>query len=332
MASGLTRATPVIASRSSATPSSAAIGPDRGDEHVARHDVGDPGARRRPGALADRRPGRRPASARRPAAPMVRVARPRSRSSDARASRSSRRNGRRNGSPPQPGEDRDQDRAPAASPRAGRRRPRRARIAPAAPASRGQTRRPATATATNTTTSQRSRARRASGRSIRARSASTGAIRAARRAGSRAAASVTRMPTTTATSAAGQRQLGRIERDAADRPQRRRPSGSRAEPRAGCRAPSRRPRATSAWMRMNERTWPRVAPAARSRPTSRTRSMTVIESVLKMRKAPVNRAIAAIIAVVAWKSAVEARSEAARSAGGRDDVRLDEQPSSRRRR
>ena len=43
--------------------------------------------------------------------------------------------------------------------------------------------------------------------------------------------------------------------------------------------------------------------------------MTVIESVLKIRNAPVNRAIAAISAVVAWKSAVEARSESARSSG-----------------
>ena len=53
--------------------------------------------------------------------------------------------------------------------------------------------------------------------------------------------------------------------------------------------------------------------------------MTVIDSVLKIRNAPANSAIAAISAVVAWKSAVEARSEAARSCGRRDDVRLDEQ-------
>ena len=43
--------------------------------------------------------------------------------------------------------------------------------------------------------------------------------------------------------------------------------------------------------------------------------MTVIESVLKIRNAPANSAIAAIRAVVAWKSDVEARSEAARSCG-----------------
>ena len=62
-------------------------------------------------------------------------------------------------------------------------------------------------------------------------------------------------------------------------------------------------------------TWPRVAPAARSRPSSRTRSTTVIDSVLKIRKAPANSAIAAISAVVAAKSAVDARIDAARSRG-----------------
>ncbi len=62
-------------------------------------------------------------------------------------------------------------------------------------------------------------------------------------------------------------------------------------------------------------TWRRVAPAARSRPTSRARSATVIERVLKMRNAPAKRARAAMRAVVAWKSAVEARIPRARSAG-----------------
>ena len=56
-------------------------------------------------------------------------------------------------------------------------------------------------------------------------------------------------------------------------------------------------------------------PAARSRPTSRLRSETVIDNVLKMRKAPANSATAAIRPVVAWKSAVEARSDVARSCG-----------------
>ena len=45
------------------------------------------------------------------------------------------------------------------------------------------------------------------------------------------------------------------------------------------------------------------------------RSETVIDSVLKIRNAPANRAMAAIRAVVAWKSAVDARSAAARSCG-----------------
>ena len=59
----------------------------------------------------------------------------------------------------------------------------------------------------------------------------------------------------------------------------------------------------------------RVAPAARSRPSSRIRSETVIDSVLKIRNAPTNRATAAMSAVVGRKSAVDARSEAARSCG-----------------
>ena len=72
---------------------------------------------------------------------------------------------------------------------------------------------------------------------------------------------------------------------------------------------------TRAWASMNQVTWPRVAPAARSRPTSRMRSPTVIDRVLKMRNAPTNSAMAAIRAVVAWKSAVEARRVTARSRG-----------------
>ena len=71
----------------------------------------------------------------------------------------------------------------------------------------------------------------------------------------------------------------------------------------------------SAWVSMNDITWPRRAPAARSSPTSRIRSVTVIDSVLKIRNAPANRATAAIKAVVAWKSVVEARRAAARSCG-----------------
>ena len=66
---------------------------------------------------------------------------------------------------------------------------------------------------------------------------------------------------------------------------------------------------------MNDMTWRRVAPAARSRPTSRIRSATVIDSVLKMRNAPANSATAAMSAVVTEKSVVDARSVAAMSAG-----------------
>ena len=86
---------------------------------------------------------------------------------------------------------------------------------------------------------------------------------------------------------------------------------------------------TTAWTRMNEVSWPRVAPAARSSPSSRIRSTTVIDSVLKMRNAPANRATAAMSAVVAANSPVDARSAAPRSRGedaryGRvDDRRLE---------
>ena len=72
---------------------------------------------------------------------------------------------------------------------------------------------------------------------------------------------------------------------------------------------------TSAWVSMNDITCPRRAPAARRSPTSRIRSETVIDSVLKIRNAPANSAIAAIRAVVAWKSVVEARRAVARSSG-----------------
>jgi hypothetical protein len=71
----------------------------------------------------------------------------------------------------------------------------------------------------------------------------------------------------------------------------------------------------AAWARTNPVSWRRVAPAARSSPSSLTRSVTVIDSVLKMRNAPTNSATAAISAVVERKSAVELRSDVAMSAG-----------------
>ena len=60
--------------------------------------------------------------------------------------------------------------------------------------------------------------------------------------------------------------------------------------------------------------------------------MTVIDSVLKMRNAPANRAIAAISAVVAWKSVVDARSAAARSLRRGQHVRLASSAATRARR
>ena len=62
-------------------------------------------------------------------------------------------------------------------------------------------------------------------------------------------------------------------------------------------------------------TWRRVAPAARRSPTSRDRSTTVREMVLKTRTEPAKSAIAAIIDRIDWKSAVAARIDARRSGG-----------------
>jgi len=72
---------------------------------------------------------------------------------------------------------------------------------------------------------------------------------------------------------------------------------------------------TRAPVKTKRPTWPRVAPAARRRPTSRARSPTVIDSVLTIRKAPTKRTTAATSAAVAWKSAEEARRLCAIPAG-----------------
>ena len=91
-------------------------------------------------------------------------------------------------------------------------------------------------------------------------------------------------------------------------------SSARAMPTTSPTTDPTRPRMTACTM-TNRPTCRRVAPAARSRPNSRTRSVTVIDSVLKMRNAPTNRAIAAMSAVVERKSAVETLRDAARSRG-----------------
>ena len=69
----------------------------------------------------------------------------------------------------------------------------------------------------------------------------------------------------------------------------------------------------SAWSRTSPMTWARVVPAARSRPTSRVSSATVMDSVLKMRNAPANRTTAATSSSAPRKSAISERSESARS-------------------
>ncbi len=74
--------------------------------------------------------------------------------------------------------------------------------------------------------------------------------------------------------------------------------------------PSARPCAST-----RRTTWPRPAPAARRSPSSRMRSTTVIASVLRIRNAAVNSAMAASSASVDRTSEVELRSEAAMSDG-----------------
>ena len=115
---------------------------------------------------------------------------------------------------------------------------------------------------------------------------------------------------------------GRPERHRADAVRPRPRSRREGRPERRCPAATRRCRSPIAWTRMNEVSWPRVAPAARSSPSSRTRSTTVIDSVLKIRNAPANRATAAMSAVVAAKSPVDARIEAADVARRRQDVGL----------
>ena len=79
---------------------------------------------------------------------------------------------------------------------------------------------------------------------------------------------------------------GRVERDRPDRPDERCPS--RAASAAPAASPATDPATPSivAWTSTKRVSWLRVTPAARSSPSSRIRSVTVIESVLKIRNAP----------------------------------------------
>ena len=162
-------------------------------------------------------------------------------------------------------------------------------------------------------TSQLSRAR--NGRRMPAgRSASIGGIRPAWSAGSRAAARVTSVPTPSARATDNGPSTGPSMGTMPDERRYQATAAARPVPRISPSTPPGSPR-TRAWTRTRPLTWRRVAPAARSRPTSRTRSETVIDRVLKMRNAPANKARAAISALVAWKSIVDARIVEARSAG-----------------
>ena len=228
-------------------------------------------------------------------APIVSVARPRSRTSEPRVSRSATGAMSANGIPAS---------RPSGPRRNGVNRVASSRIpytasqrrSPALPAAAGNSSKPPSATTPNTTTSQRRRAPTMDP-GMDGRSASIGEIRPARTAGSSAAARVTSVPTMKAIATAeacsggpwiGTRPVTRMYRAIA--PARPIPNST----------PSPDPASpmTRAWLRMSRLTCPRLAPAARSRPTSRTRSVTVMARVLKMRKAPPNRASAATRAVV----------------------------------
>ena len=163
-----------------------------------------------------------------------------------------------------------------------------------------------------------SRPRRTLGRSSRARSASTGEMWAAASAGSMAARIVIPMPTAARRDGPGRR---RTAVTVATTPvaSLTAPAMTHGEDRADqhAEAAPRRPR-SSAPLKTNRLSWARVAPAARSSPTSRARSPTVIESVLTIRNAPTNRTIAATSAAVPWKAAEEARRLRA-DVGGRGE-------------
>ena len=179
----------------------------------------------------------------------------------------------------------------------------------------GQSAIPATPTTAKTSVSQRIRARRTVVWSSRAVSAATGEIRAARRAGSSAAATVTPKPSNAPRSSPP----GGItsSRSASAPP----PGDSSDVTAAASPTPTATPRATPATPRWTAEistssvTCRRVMPAARRSPTSRARSATVIASVLKMRNAPPKSARAATSAIVIRKSEVAARSRATSSSG-----------------
>ncbi len=161
---------------------------------------------------------------------------------------------------------------------------------------------------------QPKRSRLTAGRSNLARSASTDEIRAARTAGSIAARIVMATPIVAATAEPAGSMPGTVAvrfvaaLTASDMT--RASAVPKSNPIPDPRMPS-----TRAPVKTKRATWPRVAPAARRRPTSRARSPTVIDSVLTMRNAPTKRTIAATREAVAWKSADEARRLVEMSAG-----------------
>ena len=176
---------------------------------------------------------------------------------------------------------------------------------------------------TTTTTSQPVCARAVAAGSERTRRAATGLTPAARLAGSIEATSVITTPDDETRGEHDRRDGRAVHVGGARRPGATPPRPRRARRPGRGRATDPANPSTSAWARTTRTTWPRPAPAARSSASSRTRSTTVIARVLRIRNAAANRAIAAIRAIVARRSAVDARIESPMSPGRGQHVRLD---------
>ena len=169
-------------------------------------------------------------------------------------------------------------------------------------------------TATTSTISQPTRVRAPAAASERARRAVTGLTDAARRAGSSAATRVTSVPMARPAIRTGAVTSGASRVTLPTAPSQAATSSARAAPAATPRSEPAEP-SSSAWTSTIRTSWPRVAPAARSRPSSRIRSTTVIDVALRTRNAEANSVIDASSAIIARMSAVPARIEAATSSG-----------------
>ena len=137
-------------------------------------------------------------------------------------------------------------------------------------------------------------------------------MRPARQAGSSEAASVSTVPMRRAMTIEPDDRDGPASDTGPDEPTHDRAATARPIPATTPATEPATPKA-SACSITSPITCERVVPAARSRPTSRVSSATVIDRVLKIRKAPAKRTTAATSRSALRKSAISLRREAARS-------------------